>query len=75
MDAAADIAACDRCLDLGKRNRHLVQQVAHLVQRNKVLRRGRQKDQGQIRKLQSSVARLEQELREARGEARATASN
>jgi transposase len=60
---------------LGKRNRQLVQQVALLTQRNKVLRRGRRKDQGQIRKLQSTVARLEQELREARGEARATASN
>lgn len=75
MDGIVDMEACERCQELEQRVRHLEQRVANLSQRNQVLRRGRQKDQAQIRQLQSTVARLQQELREAAGPARPTAAN
>ena len=66
---------CSRCLELGKHNRQLTQQLAGMRQRNEVLRRMRLRDQATIRKLNSRVALLERELREARGEVPATARN
>lgn len=75
MDGVADIEACERCQELEQRVRHLDQRVANLSQRNRVLRRGRQKDQARIRQLESTVAGLQQQLREATGPARPTAAN
>jgi transposase len=75
MDDTLNDTEVSNCLELGQRNRHLTQRVAELFRRNGVLRRGRLADRAKIRKLQSEVARLEQELREARGEVRATARN
>lgn len=66
---------CPNCLELGKRNRQLTRRVAELSQRNRVLRRGRLRDQATIRKLNSQIALLEGELRQARPEAPATARN
>jgi len=76
MDGAlTNTEVCTNCLELGKLNRQLTRRVAELSQRNRVLRCGRLRDQATIRKLNSQVALLERELREARGEAPATARN
>jgi transposase len=61
--------------DLTKRNRYLTQRVADLSRRNRVLRRGRLRDKAKLRELEARVAFLERELREARGDAPATARN
>jgi transposase len=76
MDGPAiSTEVCSHCIELERHNRQLKQQLAEMRQRNQVLRRGRRRDQAEIRKLHSEVARLELELREARGEAPATACN
>ena len=76
MDGVAiSTEVCSNCVELGKRNKQLAQQIAQLNRRNEVLRRGRRHDQARIGKLESEVARLQEELREARGETRATACN
>jgi len=74
-DGLASMEVCFNCLELGKRNQQLTRRVADLSRRNRVLRRGRLRDQAKIRELNSKVALLEGELREARGEVRATARN
>jgi transposase len=76
MDGVAiSTEVCPHCFELEQHNRQLMQQLGELRQRNQVLRRGRRRDQTVIRGLQSEVARLSEELREARGEARPTACN
>lgn len=72
---ATSTRACPYCSPYAQENRQLQQQVQNLIRRNRVLRCGRLHDQAQIRKLRSDVARLEQELQQARGQGRATACN
>lgn len=49
--------------------------LEQLRRRNRLLREGRRRDRKRISQLQSQVAALEMELRQARGEGRATACN
>jgi len=57
-DTSASTEVCGNCLELGKRNGQLTLRVAELSRRNRVLRRGRLRDQARIRKLNSKVAFL-----------------
>lgn len=72
---ATSTEACPRCRELARDNQRKQKYIEQLRQRNQVLNRERIRDRGTIRKLQSEVARLQRELKEARGEGRPTASN